>query len=579
MNSELLKRLSVASAAVAAFAMLVSGCGATNNGEATNDAKVGAAEPASGFESDYQGQYSMPDPDKAYNNPQDSDNIKDGGELHMATTYTPNWNSFSVEGNTGYMSELWSWYMPSLVKFDLKGNMTWNKDYITDAKVTNENPLTVTYTINDKANWNDGTPIDWTAFKSTWEVMNGSNPAYNPPSTDGYSSVKSVEQGANAKQAVVTFASPYYPWQSVFTGLYPPQATDPKVFTEGWIDNPHSDEWGAGPFTVQKADKDGATFVRNSKWWGATPKLEKITYKYMEDTAMLNAFKNGEIDSVSFSNANSLKTVRGRKDSQIRLGYGLQTNVYVFNGSSGPLKDVNVRKALNQAYDRETMNKIHFQGLNWTPEDAGSEVFPIFQKGYEDNRPEAAKKLDVEGAKKTLESAGYKMGDDGYFAKDGKTLDVRFTYFGDSATTTAIAKAYQQMMKAAGIKITLDNKDNSKWADTMNNHDYDVTTMAWQANSPWGQLNMTQLYGSKSESNFSFVGSDEIDKLAKVPGTIENQDEAVKAANKAEKAALELYGTMPMDVPAGFYAVTKGLANWGPAGFTSTDPTLVGWQK
>ena len=143
----------------------------------------------------------------------------------------------------------------------------------------------------------------------------------------------------------------------------------------------------------------------------------------------------------------------------------------------------------------------------------------------------------------------------------------------------AIAKAYQQMMKAAGIKIVLDNKDTSKWAATMNNHDYDVTTMAWQANNPWGQLNITQLYGSKSESNYSFVGNDEIDQLAKVPGTIEDQAEAVKAANKAEKAALALYGTMPMNIPAGFYAVTKGLANWGPAGFTSTDPTLVGWQK
>lgn len=578
MKSDRMKRLTAVTAAVAAFAMLASGCGSSNGSSSGDTGKVGAAEPASGFESDYQGAYPMPEMDKAYNNPQDRDNIKDGGELHLATTYTPNWNNFSVEGNTSYMGEMWGWYMPSLVCFDLKGNMTWNKDYITDAKVTNENPLTVTYDINPKATWNDGTPIDWTAFKSTWEVMNGSNPAYNPPSTDGYSSVKSVEQGSNAKQAVVTFAKPYFPWQSVFTGLYSPEATDPKTFTEGWIDTPHN-EWAAGPFKVQQADKDGATFVRNEKWWGEKPKLDKITYKYMEDTAMLNAFKNGEIDSVTFSNANSLKTVRGRKDSQIRLGYSLLTNVFVFNGASGPLKDIKVRKALNQAYDRDTMTKIQSQGLNWKPKPAGSEVFPLFQEGYEDNRPAAAKKLDVAGAKKTLESDGYKMGDDGYFAKDGKTLQVRYTYFGDTAQGTAIAKAYQQMMKAAGIKIVLDNKDTSKWADTMNNHDYDVTTMAWQANNPWGQLNITQLYGSKSESNYSFVGNDEIDQLAKVPGTIEDQAEAVKAANKAEKAALALYGTMPMNIPAGFYAVTKGLANWGPAGFTSTDPTLVGWQK
>ena len=229
MKSDRMKRLTAVTAAVAAFAMLASGCGSSNGSSSGDTGKVGAAEPASGFESDYQGAYPMPEMDKAYNNPQDRDNIKDGGELHLATTYTPNWNNFSVEGNTGYMWEMWGWYMPSLVRFDLQGNMTWNKDYITDAKVTNENPLTVTYDINPKATWNDGTPIDWTAFKSTWEVMNGSNPAYNPPTTDGYSSVKSVEQGSNAKQAVVTFAKPYFPWQSVFTGLTTRTMSGPPV--------------------------------------------------------------------------------------------------------------------------------------------------------------------------------------------------------------------------------------------------------------------------------------------------------------------------------------------------------------
>ncbi|WP_130080069.1 hypothetical protein [Bifidobacterium animalis] len=69
------------------------------------------------------------------------------------------------------------------------------------------------------------------------------------------------------------------------------------------------------------------------------------------------------------------------------------------------------------------------------------------------------------------------------------------------------------------------------------------------------------------------------DKLAAVPGTIPEQLKAVAAANEAEKAALKLYGTTPVDVPPSFYAVKKGLANYGPAGFTSTDVINLGWQK
>lgn len=568
------KKAVIATAAVSALAMALAGCGAASQ----SSQKVGAAQPAEGFAADYKGAYPMPEKDKAYNNPQERDNVKDGGTLTLPTTYTPNWNNFSVDGNTGYMSDLWAWYMPALVSFDVKGNLTWNKDYITKAEVTSKDPLVVTYTINDKATWNDGTPIDWTAFESTWKISNGSDENYTPASTEGYENIESVKAGANDKQAVVTYSKPFFPWQSVFTGLYPPQALDYDTYTNGWVDNPHA-EWGAGPFTIKKADKDSVTFERNPKWWGDTAKLETVVYKYMEDTAQINAFKNGEIDALQFSNNNTLQSIKSRKDMQIRLGYNDAVNVYEFNGKSDTLKDINVRKAIVQAFDRDTMEKVHFQGLNWTPEDPGSEIFPLYQEGYENNLPEEAKKVDVKGAKATLEKAGYKMGKDGYYEKDGKTLEVRYTYFGDAATGTNMAKALVQMMKNAGIKIKLDNRDASKFADTVTSGDYEILPMAWSSNSPYSQANVSQLYGSKSDSNYSFVGSDEVDKLVKIPGTIEDQLEAVKAANKAEKAALALFGTMPMDSPAKFVAVTKGLANYGPAGFTTLDPVNIGWQK
>ena len=575
---KLSKRVYALTAMTAALAMLMAGCGGSDT-SSSSSTKASGSEPTAGFPQDWQGAYPMPAKDKAYNNPQDADNVKDGGELTLATTYTPNWNNFNVDGNTGYMNELWAWYMPNLFTMDLKGDITWNADFITKAEVTSKDPLVVTYDINEKAKWNDGADIDWTAFKATWEIMNGTNDAYSPASTDGFKDIASVEQGSSAKQAVVTYSKPFYPWQSVFTSLYNPEATDPDVYSKGWIDNAHS-EWGAGPYKVTKSDQNEAVFERNENWWGTKPKLDKVTYKYMEDTAQLNAFKNAEIDAVEFASNNSLQTIKDRKDIQVRLGYSKKTNVLMYNGKSDALKDINVRKAITYALDTETMTKVHYQGLNWTPGAPGSELFPVFQEGYEDNRPAAVKKgVNVAAAGKALEASGYKKGDDGYYAKGGKTLSVRYTYFGDAATGTAMAKAYQQMGKKAGIKIELDNRDGSKFSDTVTGGDYEVLPMAWEAPSPYSQVNVNQLYGSKSDSNYSYVGNAEVDKLADMPGTIEDQLEAVKAANKAEAAAFELYGTVPLDVPPDFTAVTKGLANYGPAGFTSLDPLTIGWQK
>jgi peptide/nickel transport system substrate-binding protein len=569
-------------AATAALAMLLAGCGGAGNG--SNDAKTASEEPAVGFDSSYTGSLPMPKSDQRYNNPQDRDDIKDGGTLTLPITEIgPNWNLMSTDGNTAYMSELWGWYQPGLIITDeVSGDpVKANPDYLTDMKLVSSDPMVVQYDINPKATWNDGTAIDWTAFKATWEASNGSNPDYNPPSTDGFDRIKSVEQGDNAKQVIVTYNTPYYPWQLVFSSLVNPEAGDAKTFTEGWVKNPHN-EWAAGPYKVDSFSDSQVTFVPNEKWWGDKPKLDKIVYKQMSSTAIINAFQNGEVDSTGSGNVttkDNIKAVRSVKDAQLRYGYSTKTRVIEYNGKSKPLDDIKVRKALTQAFDVKTYNNVQFQGMDWDAEQPGSELILQFQKGYENNMPSDSA-FNTDNAKKTLESDGYKMGDDGYYAKDGKTLEVSFTFFGDDATQQALANAYQAMMKKAGIKIKVVNVAESKFSDTVTNGDYQVLPMAWQANAALGFVTSgPQLYTSDGASNFSYVGNAEVDKMVKEAGAHEKYDDQAKAANAAEKKALELYGTIPVSTPGSNCGVKKGLANYGPSGFASVPPQNVGWQK
>ncbi|KFF30719.1 ABC transporter family substrate-binding protein [Bifidobacterium bombi] len=573
------KRWAVAGAAALALVMVLSGCG-QNGGSGTQGNEVSrVSEPAAGFPEDYKGEYPMPLPDKAYNNPQPYNKVRDGGSLTLVEDYAPNWNLYSTDGNTGAMSNMWQWYMPNLYCLDVKGNLTWNPDYVTNVELTSRKPMVVTIDINSKAKWNDGTPIDWTAFEANWKLMNGKDPIYNPASTQGVEDIESVKQGKNAKGAVITFSKPYYPWQQLFSGLANPKALDRETYAKGWIDNPHA-EWAAGPFKPVKVNKDETVFERNPSWWGRKPKLSKVTFKHMESSASFNAFKNGELDAVNFSSANDLKTAKTVKGIQIRLGYSSSIGVFTYNATAGALKDINVRKAITFGLDTKTLASIANQGLNWTVPTPGSELFPVFQEGYEDNRPAAVKKgLDKEAAKKALVASGYKLGSDGYYTKAGKRLELRYTYFGDSAGTVAAAKAYSQMMKAVGVKINLDPHSSADFADVLNGGDYDVLPMSWVVTDPYGQTALMQLYGSKSDSNYTHIGNAEIDRLAKRPSTIEGQLKAVVEANKAEKAALNLYGTMPYQASPSFTAVKKGLANWGPHGLQTLDPTLVGWGK
>ena len=566
--------------AAAAVAMLLSACGGSSSESKT---KVDYVEPSSGIPSSYKGELPTPSATKGYYNQQSRDNVKDGGTLNLAISEIgPNWNYLSTDGNTGYMSNLWQWYQPNLVTAgnDVSGaKISANKDYLTDMKLVSKDPMVVQYDINPKANWNDGKPIDWTAFKATWVAYNGKDKAYNPPSTDGFDSIASVEQGANAKQVIVKYAKPYYPWQLVFTSLVNPEAGDAKTFTSGWVNNPHN-EWAAGPYVVSSSSDSQVTFTPNPKWWGNKPKLDKVVYKQMASTAEINAFENGEIDAADdVSTADQVKTVRSVADGTLRMGYSTKTRVMQYNGKSEALKDVNVRKALTQAFDVATYNKVQFKGLNWEAPQPGSELLSPFQKGYENNRP-AEGNFNVANAKKTLESAGYKMGSDGYYAKGGKTLEVSFTYFGTDATQQALAGAYQAMMKSAGIKVKIVNQSESKFSKTVSSGDYQVLPMAWQATSALGFVTAgPQLYTSDGASNFTFVGSKEIDAMLKKAGSLSDYDEQTKAANAAEKEALKLYGTIPVSTPPSFVGAKKNLANYGVTLFANPAPEDVGWQK
>ena len=573
------KKATALVAAGAAMVMLLAGCGGTDNSAATV-----TEEPASGFDSSYTGALPMPKTDQRYDNPQDRDNVKDGGTLTLAISeITSNWNYLSTDGNTGYMSELWNWYQPSLLMTtNVNGEpIEVNPNYLTDMKLISSDPMVVEYDINPKAKWNDGSDIDWTAFKATWEALNGSNPDYNPPSTDGYDKVKSVEEGDNAKQAIVTYSEPYYPWQLVFSSLVNPKAADAQTFTQGWVKNPHN-EWAAGPYKVDSFSDSEVVFVPNENWWGDKPKLDKVIYKQMSSTAIINAFQNGEIDSTGsdgVTTKDNLKVVRGIEDAELRYGYSTKTRVLEYNGASAPLDDLQVRKAITQAFDVDTYNSIQFQGMDWDVKRPGSELLMPFQKGYEDNMP-ADSKYDVDAAKKTLEADGYTMGDDGYYTKDGKTLEVSFTFFGDDSTQQALGNAYQAMMKKAGVKVELRNLDSAKFSETVLGGDYQVLPMAWQSPSALSFVTSgPQLYTSDGPSNFTYVGDADLDKMLQEAGSHEKYDDQIKATNAAEKKALALYGTVPVSTPGIYYAVKKGLANYGPAGFANVRAEDIGWQK
>jgi peptide/nickel transport system substrate-binding protein len=513
-------------------------------------------------------------------NPQPYDNLKDGGTL---TTSLPEISpQFSIwQGDmTLYSHTVWNWYNPLLITFTADGDAVYNPDYLTDVtQETVDGNTRITYTINPKATYNDGSPIDWTSFEAAWTTSNGKNPAYIPASTDGYDRITSVTQGVDSRQAIVTFQGINLWWQGLFNNLLNPKALDPAVFNQGYVNTPHA-EWGAGPYTIQKFDQQNGAIVfeRNPRWWGKPGKLDTRTFLQMDSTAAINAFRNGQIDAVAVNGKDQLAQVSGQPGTEIRKGPTLQLLYFTLNGESPILADAAVRKAIFEGIDRRQIAEIHFQGLNYTADPVGSMNLLPFQKGYTDDFSKVMQ-YDPEQAKKDLDAAGWTVGADGIREKDGQRLQFSYVNTGENAVNKAVAGGTAAMLKNIGVQLDIRQVPASDFSKIVTGKQFDMFYSGVSQSDPYGLAYICQVYCSDTQLILSGVNDPANDALVRSVNTLPTPEEQYARAAEAETAAFATYGIMPTVNLVGIYAVRTGLANSGAVRFFSTPPENIGWQK
>ena len=389
-------------------------------------------------------------------NPKDRSELKEGGELRLAFNGIPeNFNPFNTNGYTSgaiaIQAAMNSAYAGGY-KYDYTGKPSLNTDYITEYKAETKNGVqTVTFKINPKAKFNDGTPIDIESVRAAHKIFTAPAGEYQVTDAPMWKQVKSVEENGDKFSVKVTMEKPYYPIDGgfVIATFIHPALVDKKLFNDGLINKPLDKYW-AGPFKVENWDTSQKSLIltRNDKWWGQKPLLEKISIRSLGEAASLAAFKNSEIDVISASSQNVYADVSKMSNIDIRKGTALGVSDYELNPDKIPLP---VRKAIVAGINREQIQKIRFDKIGWSEKAPGSMCFLPLQEGYKDSYPT---EIGEDVAKKILEDAGYKKDGD-FYAKDGKKASYELATFGDDQDTKTTSQFFSDQMKKIGIEIKI----------------------------------------------------------------------------------------------------------------------------
>ena len=240
----------------------------------------------------------------------------------------------------------------------------------------------------------------------------------------------------------------------------------------------HRNAMGTGPFTLKDWQPDQKlVMVKNDAWWGKPEgNLTEVVYTPVKATATrMAALLSGEVDFVldpspqdlpRVRSTPSLKVIDGVENRTIFLGMDQFRDELPGSNVKGknPLKDVRVRKALYQAIDIDTINKVTMRGLG---QPTGALVAPQvngWTKEVDKRYP-----YSIEDAKKLLAEAGYKDG----FEVDFACPNNR--YINDEA----ICQAVTAMWSKVGVKAKLRTQPLATYFPMIQRYEASIYMLGW----------------------------------------------------------------------------------------------------
>ncbi|HEX3085196.1 MAG TPA: peptide ABC transporter substrate-binding protein [Pyrinomonadaceae bacterium] len=232
----------------------------------------------------------------------------------------------------------------------------------------------------------------------------------------------------------------------------------------------------SGPFKLDSwRHYDRIVVTRDPQNWDtANVRLDKIVFYLLADNiTMLSLYKAGELD-VTYNHtvpAAWLDVVGHLKD--FMDGPEAAIDFYNFNTSSGPTKDVRVRKALNMSLDKKALaDWRHVAALTTMTPDG---IFP----GYPQPKGDP---FDPEKAKKLLAEAGYKDAGGNFDPKKFEATEIEMITNPDGNNIPYAEFIQAQWKQNLGATISIRVMENKTFTQTQTKLEYKgISRTGWSA--------------------------------------------------------------------------------------------------
>lgn len=294
-----------------------------------------------------------------------------------------------------------------------------------------------------------------------------------------------------------------------------------------------------GPFTKESfTPNKEIVVVKNKKYWGGEPKLDKAVLKTINDAdALTMAMQSGELDVAVAVPSSSLSVCSDKSKYVINSAATTRGHYLRFNMEKAVVKDNAVREAVAMCIDRTGYSKV----ISKDSTNPNYGVYPTtLSYGKIEKLSPKVTKYDVEGAKAKLLEAGYKDTDgDGILEKDGVKLNIKLATISTRSEFTEFCDVLTSTLKKVGINLKVNTYEKLDSKEAYQNADFDIALDS-KGMAPTGnaQYSINTTFITSGSANYGHYSNKKVDELAGKLATTFGEEERNKITYQIEQEIL-----------------------------------------
>ena len=441
-----------------------------------------------------------------------------------------------------------------------------------ESYTVSDDGLTWTFTMRDGLKWSDGSDLTAKDFEYSFKrlaapdtaapyaetvvgMIDGYADATGNPDADGNMTTEpdfdalNVVASEDGKTLTVTLSYPcaYFDKLAAFAAMSPVQQATVEANGDAWCTEPDTYICN-GPYCISEwVPSERIVLAKNPNYVGGwdSSKIvsDTITLLLLEDSsAAYAAYNSGEAQLIKDVPTDEIPSLTKAEDGgDFYVDTILGTYYISLNDQREPFNDVNVRKALSLAIDRDYVANTIMQGT-YTP--AYNLVGPgiVDETGMFYDNANGGKTYISDDYEANLEAAKQALADAGYPNGEGfPTIEYSAN---DAGYHIPVAEYLQQAWGELGITVNINKVEWSSFTPMRRAGDYDAARNGWvmDYNDP---SNMIELFTTTNGNNDGKYSNPEFDAAIEA-SKVADKSVHFQKLHEAEDILMNDYGCIPL---------------------------------